>query len=269
MKLIFSEAKSDYNHYIFPYAIWAFPEADERPSAIFARGFLPASRNLERFYMCRHIRVRLSDFTPSSENRRIFRKGKGISYKLLPVSAFGYDKKWREFCLHYANIKFGKNVMTKERLDSLFHSKIITHILVYTDTATATDVGIVTLYVEKPTLGYYYYSFYDLDYYERNLGMYMMSTAVDFFAQQGFGYLYLGTCYSRNALYKTQFRGAQFFNGFCWSANLKELKYLIKRDQRVMTEHLAETEEFRRLFYDGDINALKDKSDFRILPNGS
>ena len=35
MKLLFSEQKSDYDHYQFPYAIWAVPEAGESPSDIF------------------------------------------------------------------------------------------------------------------------------------------------------------------------------------------------------------------------------------------
>ena len=32
MKIVFSEYKSDYDNYIFPYAIWAFPEADDYPA---------------------------------------------------------------------------------------------------------------------------------------------------------------------------------------------------------------------------------------------
>ena len=32
MKLLFSEQNSDYEHYQFPYAIWAVPEAGEAPS---------------------------------------------------------------------------------------------------------------------------------------------------------------------------------------------------------------------------------------------
>ena len=70
MKLLFSEYKSDYNNYIFPYAIWAIPEQKETPALIFNKGFLPSSAELGRFYMCRHLRVRLGQFTPSSENRR-------------------------------------------------------------------------------------------------------------------------------------------------------------------------------------------------------
>ena len=68
MKLLFSEARADYAHYIFPYAIWAFPEAGETPGDLFDQGFLPSSRNLDRYYLCRQVRVNLAKFKPSSEN---------------------------------------------------------------------------------------------------------------------------------------------------------------------------------------------------------
>lgn len=264
MKLLFSEHKSDYTHYIFPYAIWAIPEAGETPAQIFARGFLPASRNLDRFYLCRQVRIDLRQFTPSSENRRIFRKCKGIDFTLMPRAQFDYSEAWRDFCKNYADIKFGKDVMTYRRLDSLFESKIITHLLVYTDTDTEQDIGLVTLYLDEPPMAYYYYAFYDLNYYRRNLGMYMMTSAVDYFAGQNIQHLYLGSCYSRNALYKTQFAGAQFFNGFTWSENLKELKYLIQRDKAPVTQHLLETEEFRAQFYDGSLQTIAEATEFTI-----
>ena len=98
MKLLFSEAQADYAHYIFPYAIWAFPEPGETPADLFNAGFLPSSRNLDRFYLCRQLRVRLADFVPSSENRRILRKGEGIVAKLIPRSEFEFTPEsigWR------------------------------------------------------------------------------------------------------------------------------------------------------------------------------
>jgi hypothetical protein len=171
---------------------------------------------------------------------------------------------WREFCKTYADIKFGNNVMSYDRLDSLFQSGMITHFLIFTDKQTGRDVGIVTLYVERDELGYFYYSFYDLNYYNRNLGMFIMTSAVDFFSKSGQKFLYLGTCYSNNALYKTQFSGAEFFNGFHWSNNLKELKFLIKRDQGAVTRHLIESEEYRELFYQGDLKAIVKEGDYEF-----
>jgi hypothetical protein len=49
VKLLFSEAKSDYGHYLYPYVIWAVPEAGEVPADLFNAGFLPSSNRLDRF----------------------------------------------------------------------------------------------------------------------------------------------------------------------------------------------------------------------------
>ncbi len=266
MKLLFSEYKSDYSNYIFPYAIWAIPEQDETPAMIFSNGFLPSNRELILFYLCRQIRIKLNDFSLSSENRRILRKCDGIELKLLKRDQFEYSDYWREFCKTYADIKFGKDIMTYQRLDSLFNSKILTHVLVFTDPGNTKEVGLVTLYLEEKSMAYYYYAFYDLNYYQNNLGMFMMTSAVNYFAQLKFESIYLGTCYSKNALYKTQFGGAQFFNGFRWSDNLKELKYMVKRDQSPVKKHLLETEEFVNLFYENKFAEIVKVNGF-ILPS--
>lgn len=266
MKLLFSEQNSDYKHYQFGYAIWAIPEPGEKPSAIFQAGFLPSSRELDRFYLCRQIRVRLANFGLTSENRRILRKGEGISVELVPRAQFDYTPRRREFFKSYADAKFGPEVMTYERLDLLFSTPIISHLLVFTNVKTGAEVGVATLYVEDTMLAYYYYAFYDLAYFNRNLGMYMMTSAVELFAGLGCRHIYLGTCYSENALYKTQFDGAEFFNGFRWSDNLDELKYLLQRDRTTTTQHLIETGEYRDKFYAAELNNIIQAGGFPVKP---
>jgi arginyl-tRNA--protein-N-Asp/Glu arginylyltransferase len=264
VKLLFSEQKSDYDHYQFPYAIWALPESGETPADIFNAGFLPSSRNLDRFYLCRHVRVDLGKFKPSSENRRILRKGADIEVKLVPRDKFDYTPERRQFYKNYADIKFGKDIMSFERLDSLFDSPIISHLLVFTDAKNGNEIGAATLYIEGRELAYYYYAFYDLNYYSRNLGMFMMTSAVALFAERGFKHLYLGTCYSQTALYKTQFAGAEFFTGFRWSGDLDELKFIIRRDKKELYQHLLETEEYRDEFYRGNLEKISGASGFSV-----
>jgi len=262
MKLVFSEHVSDYGHYIYPYAIWGFPDEGETPSQMFDAGFLPSSRTLDRFYLCRHIRVDLPKFAPSSENRRVLRKGEGITFELVPRAQYNFTPERRAFFKNYADAKFGNDTMSFERLDSLLASPIVSHLLVFNDSATGAEVGTVTLYLEGDALAFYYYGFYDLNYFQRNLGLFLMTTAVAEFAQRGTRHIYLGSCYSENALYKTQFAGAEFFNGFRSSHNLKELKYLLQRDKPGAQQHLVETEEFRQLFYEGDLTHIRDASRF-------
>ena len=267
MKLLFSEAKADYSNYIFPYAVWAFPEPDETPADLFQHGFLPSSRDLDRFYLCRNVRIDLVKYRPSSENRRILRKGEGLSVALVPRAEFDYTPQRREFFKTYADIKFGKDVMSYERLDALFAGKITSHLLAFIDSRTRAEVGTVMLYLEADKVAYYYYAFYDLNYYRQNLGMYMMTSVVNLFAGRGYQFLYLGSCYSENALYKTQFSGTEFFNGFCWSSNLQELKYLIPRQHKGQRQHLLETEEYRQLFWDGNLPRMVAASSFRVQIN--
>src|SRR5581483_26146 len=142
----------------------------------------------------------------------------------------------------------------------------ISHLLVFSDAEHGGEIGVATLYVEGRELAYYYYAFYDLNYYSRNLGMFMMTSAASLFAERGFKQLYLGTCYSQTALYKTQFADAEFFNGFRWSDDLDELKFIIRRDGKELHQHLLETEEYRDEFYAGDLAKIAGASGFRVKP---
>lgn len=263
MRLLFSEAQADYAHYVFPYAVWAFPEAGETPADLFGAGFLPSSRALDRFYLCRQVRVDLRRFRLSSENRRILRKGEGLTVRLVPRAEFDFTAARRDFCLRYAHRKFGPDTMPPVRLDSLFAGRITSHLLLFEDAAAAKEVGLATLFLQEPAMGYYYYAFYDLDYFARSLGLFMMTSAVARLAELGLAHLYLGSCYSQSALYKTQFAGVEFFNGTRWSANLEELKYLVKRGEAPVAEHLLESQEYHRLFGAGEVHALASASLFR------
>lgn len=264
MKLLFSETLPDYQHYIFPYAIWAFPETGETPADFLDRGFLPSSKNLDRFYLCRSLRVALADFKPSSENRRILRKGEGFACELVPRPQFDFTPERRAFCLNYAVHKFGQEVMTPARLDNLMNSPITSHLLLFRETQTKREAGLVTMFLQPTAAAQYYYAFYDLAYAAQNLGMFMMTSAVRFFAAQNYEHIYLGSCYSRNALYKTQFSGAEFFNGACWSRNLEELKYLIARGESPQTQHLFEAEEYVHRFHEGALETAVQRSKFGI-----
>lgn len=266
MKLLFSEARPDYGHYIFPYAIWGFPEAGETPADLFSRGFLPSSRDLDRFYLCRHVRVNLRRYMASSENRRILRKGGGVTGRLVPRSEYEYGPERREFFRTYADRRFGAGVMTDARLDSLFASRVTSHVMVFREDDSDREVGVATLYLEPMSMAYYYYAFYDLARQDRNLGMYMMTVTVAEFASRGFDYLYLGSCYLPKALYKTQFSGTEFFNGVRWSDNLEELRYLVRRGETEQTGHLLESEAYRAEFYAEDLATLAARSGFRGDP---
>jgi len=265
MKLLFSEARPDYAHYIFPYAIWAFPEPGETPADCFAAGFLPSSRELDRFYLCRQVRVPLAGFAPSSENRRILRKGETIEATLIARDEFDFTPARRDFCQAYSAARFGTGGLSAGRLDAHFRAPITSHILRFTDRGTGAEVGLATLYLEPPQVAFYSYAFYDLAHPNRSLGMFMMTAAVVRFAAEGYRHLHGGSCYSESALYKTQFAGAEFFNGVRWSANLDELKFILQRQQQPeLNQHLLESEDYLGQFQSGPLSAPAAKSPFQV-----
>jgi arginyl-tRNA--protein-N-Asp/Glu arginylyltransferase len=262
VKLLFSEQNPDYSIYQYPYIVWAAPEAGETPADIFNAGFLPSAGRLDRYYMCRQIRIPLKGFALTSENRRILRKGDGINVELVPRANFDYSAARREFFKSYADARFGPDIMTYERLDGLLNSPLITHLLIFTDAQSGQEIGVATIYVEEGKLSFYQYGFYDLNYFNRSLGLFMMTTAADYFAARGFEYLYLGTCYSERALYKIQFDGVEFFTGFRWSQDMVELKYLLRREKG--KAHLLETESYRAEFYHGKLEEIFAASKFSV-----
>lgn len=255
MKLLFSEAQADYSRYLYPYVIWAIPEAGEAPADLFNAGFLPGARGLDQFCLCRNLRVDLAAFKTSSENRRILRKGEGITTQLVPRAEFDFSSARQDFFLKYAEARYGVGVMPPERLDLLFNSPLATHLMVFNDAATGGELGVVLLYLEAPRVAFYRYSFFDLNHPNRSLGLFLMTTAVNYFAEQKFAHVYLGTCYSEKALYKTQFAGVEFFNGFGWSQNVDELKHVLRRDP-AQSSHLLETTAYRQEFYAGDLEKI-------------
>ena len=117
MKLLFSESESDYSRYLYPYVVWAIPEAGEASADLFNAGFLPGARGLDQFCLCRNLRVDLAQFKPSSENRRILRKGEGITMQLVPRAEYDFSAARKDFFLKYAEARYGAGIMPPERLE--------------------------------------------------------------------------------------------------------------------------------------------------------
>ncbi|MFN0068626.1 MAG: GNAT family N-acetyltransferase [Limisphaerales bacterium] len=260
MKLLFSEFNPEYAHYRYPYVIWAVPEAHETPADLYGAGFHPVTPDLRRFTLCRHLRVPLAGWQPTSENRRILRQGEGLELKLIPRDEYPLPPDKLAAWLAFAEARFGTGIMRPARLEGVFHGAVTTHVLSVTDLRDGgREVGAAVMYLEPPRMAHYYYAFYELDHRLRSLGLWMMTAMVRHFAEQGFAHAYLGTCYSERALYKAQFSGLEFFNGVRWSPDLAQLKFLVRRDAAAM--HLLLEPEF--LAAEGGMEALETATPFR------
>jgi len=261
MKLVFSEAVADPGRYVYPYAVWAFPEPGESPADLFAAGFLPSAPDLSRFYLGRQLRVPLGEWRASSENRRVLRKAGNLQCELVPRDRFELTPERRAAWLAFAEARFGSGVMPAARLDRLLAGRVISHLLVFREGgADGPERGVALLYLEPPRLAYYYYAFYDLAEAGSHLGMAMMTRAVAWAQESGLGHLHLGTCYAEKALYKTQFEPMEFFNGHRWSRNRDELRHLLRT---LPATHRLESLEYQG-FLDGGLSAAAAASPFRV-----
>lgn len=252
MKLLFSEAPSDYAHYVFPYVVWGFLEHGERPADAFARGFLPSLPDLSRFYLCRQLRVRLDRFSPSSENRRILRKGDGLSMRVLPRPDFEWTPGRRDFCESYAHARWS-SPPSPGRVERIFHAPLTTHVALFQD-SYGNDRGLVTLFRDGGTW-FYSNAFYEPDA-PPGRGAFLMTSLVAHLAGEGQEFLHLGTCYSRSALYKTPFSGVEFHTGNGWSPDLQDLKHRIAREESSSVGHLLEDPEYTRTWLAEGVESL-------------
>lgn len=252
MKLFFSEFKANYQKYHFPYQVWLLKEQGDLEEKIYETGFLPIRSIPNVYYLARSLRVDLSRFELSSENRRILRKTEDFESGLVPLAKFEYTHQIQKFCIDYMVNKFGEKSMTAAGIRSIFKSGIYNHVFVWRERKTQKEIGYAVCFVSSDLIQYAH-AFYDLTYFQQSLGARMMLEVINWTKKSGKKYIYLGTCYEKSALYKTEFKGVEFFNGFRWSESLDELKELIIRSEKKEVESESGREK-----WDGEYS-LRDK----------
>lgn len=260
MKLFFGEFKPDYGRYHFPYQVWLQKEDKDKVEKIYEAGFLPIRSLSGVYYLARSVRVNLSLFEPSSENRRILKKTENIKAKLLSLSDFNYTPQIQKLCKDYSESRFGIGVLPVAAIRSIFTGGVYNHVFVFEDREKQKEIGFSVCFIADDLLQYAH-SFYDLNYFSNSLGARMMLEAVSWAKNNNKKYAYLGTCYENKALYKTEYKGVEFFNGFVWSSNLNELKALIKKEAG---QYLLRDKDYLESFHEGGLHELLSKYGIRV-----
>ncbi|MCL4392839.1 GNAT family N-acetyltransferase [Patescibacteria group bacterium] len=170
------------------------------------------------------LRVNISKFELSSENRRILRKEASVKciVKKLPYSNYTYSiqKMGASF---YAE-KFGKGVFSAYKIAEIFTKQDnLNFNYVFEFRKDNKSVGFAISFMNKDII-HYSYPFYDLDLNDRDLGLGMMSKVLEYAKDHDIKYVYLGSVYKKESLYKLQFRGGEWFDGYKWRDDLNTLK---------------------------------------------
>lgn len=268
MKLFFGEFKANYARYHFPYQVWLVREEGDSVEKIYANGFLPMRNNKGVYYLSRNIRVNLNLFELSSENRRILKKTENFESEIIPLSEFKYTPQIQKMCLDYSKKKFGEKVFSSQSIKNIFRGAVYNYVFVFKEISSGETVGFAVCFISNEMVQYAH-SFYSPSLIDENLGARMMLEAVSWAKGNHKKYIYLGTCYEQNALYKTEFKGVEFFNGFRWNSDLEELKELVKERQEEQKEteeqeYLFKRKDFLEKFYGGDVKMILSKYGVRV-----
>lgn len=221
-----AEPKRDFETYVPAGIVYIEKEPGDSLAAIYDAGYLPysGSKNmLNIFYRARSARVRLKDFTLSSENRRIVKKFDGSFTKTYLQGPSPEDAV--EFCLSYFKERHGENAMPRERLNVIFAQ--VTNTTVYYD---GDKIVAYVVSIEGENFGHYWYSFYDLSLVRQSLGMWLMLDAIREAKARGKTFYYLGTVYNSNALYKVNFEPLEWWDGSEWNSDVKLLRERARSD---------------------------------------
>ncbi|PWB35395.1 hypothetical protein DCO48_02960 [Pseudomonas sp. SDI] len=241
MKFFFSEVKQDYKGYVFPYVVWAMPESVDEIVELYSRGFLPSRKPI--FYLARSTRVVLGDFELGYRSRRTIKVCQDVKMSLFNIDDFVLTNAINKMCLLCAALRFGEGVVDNDRLHRIFNKDNASHVMVFSIESEV--VGVVAVSCVRKIVKYGF-AFYDIDKPQKSLGTFMMTAVINYFKALNYSHVYLGTCCEKRFIYKSKFKGFEFYNGFRWSRNIDELEYLLCRNS---DGHLLEAEDYLRDFY--------------------
>ena len=223
MRLIFSPFPANYQQYQFPYQVLLWREAGDSLAAIYNYGFLPFRYRQDLFYLSRSCRSNLRRAQISSENRRILARTQRFSFRVKMITGPlppGKQKLLRDWAR-----AAGWDIKAPT-LKKLWQGKFFNYQLVASEGQKPISYSLLMV---QPPIAHWAYVFLHPDYRRASLPMAVGLHLIRWARQKKLDYLYLGTCYGR-LNYKRNFPGLEFFNGFYWSADYRELKQLLAED---------------------------------------
>lgn len=195
-------------------------DSAETISRMYDNGFVFTRIDKGTMQQTRSIRIDLSKFELSSENRRILRKGENILYEKhsIPFSGYSWEigKMAKDFYDKKADSSFSANKI----------KELITTSHNFNSLLSFSNLGFSICY-ENSSILHYCYPFYDLEKSSKDMGLIMMTKTIAEAQTLGLKYVYLGSLQRPNDVYKLQFSGIEWFDGEGWKNDLEEVKKIL------------------------------------------
>lgn len=206
------------------YLKWKEEKIDSETAEVINRmydnGFVFTRIDKGIMHQTRSIRIDLSKFELSSENRRILRKGESVILEkfTIPYESYKWEigKMAKDFYDKKAGGAFSANrikelITTSDNFNSLFSFSGLGYAICY----------------ENNSILHYCYPFYDLEKSPKDMGLIMMTKVLEEAKTLGLKYVYLGSLQRPSDVYKLQFSGIEWFDGKGWKQDLEEVKKIL------------------------------------------
>ncbi|MFQ5492686.1 MAG: hypothetical protein ACE5DX_00805 [Candidatus Dojkabacteria bacterium] len=194
----------------------------------YSQGYVFGRTGKGDMFQTRSLRVELSRFQLSSENRRVTQKFPELKVKSnsLPLTEDEYDWNIHRLGKEFYTKKFGVGTFSASKLRAILKDDDSTSFNMLLEYSLESTVGYAICY-QNNSIIHYAYPFYEFELYPANLGMSMMIGAIEFAAEMKLEYIYLGSVKNESDKYKLQFSGLQWFDGKDWQGDLSVLKKLL------------------------------------------
>lgn len=177
----------------------------------------------------RSVRINLSEFELSSENRRILKKTEdveGPESAQPPYKTYTWEigKLGKDFY----DTKFGKGVFSANKIKEIITEESKSNfntLFIYKNPSGV--FGYCIAYVSS-ALTHYSYPFYNLTTAPKDAGLGMMLRAIVAAKESGQKYIYLGSLQRPGDVYKLQFKGIEWFDGTTWQTETESVKEILK-----------------------------------------
>ena len=177
----------------------------------------------------RSIRIDLSKFELSSENRRVLKHVEGleVSKSEVPMKFEDYDWEIAKLAKDFYTEKFGSKTFTANKARELLTNPFKSNYnVVLKYTLTVEKVGYAIAF-ETNSIFHYAHPFYYYERFNNNFGMGMILLAILSAMEGKKKYFYIGSATKPEDKYKLQFKGLEWYDWNNWSTDIEKLKVTI------------------------------------------
>lgn len=177
----------------------------------------------------RSIRVDLSKFELSSENRRVLKhvEGLGISKSEVPMNFEDYDWEIAKLAKDFYTEKFGSKTFTANKARELLTNPFKSNYNVILKYTLGSEKVGYSIGFETSNIFHYAHPFYYHEKFNNNFGMGMMLLAINKAKEESKKYFYIGSASKPEDKYKFQFKGLEWYDWNTWSTDIEKLKETI------------------------------------------